>query len=130
MGNIPKPEIAYSQCMADDGKSVTISPDGDFGTCEHLIDSHFWGHIDNPSLKNFENLHMWRQYEPPLDICSDCPVYPSCIRPSMCREMSKCDEQYKEWKIRKHINGIVKVYRDRRSKNNIQMPRKLAENVN
>lgn len=127
----PKSEIAYAQCMADDGKSVTISPDGELGTCEHLIDSHFWGNIENPLKKDFNNLLIWRDYEPPLDICKDCPIYPSCIRPSMCREMSKCDEQYKEWKIRKSINGMVHAYKNAKGLNNTNsLPRKLAENVN
>lgn len=129
VGLMPKHEIGYAQCMADDGTSVTISPDGELGTCEHLIDSHFWGHIDKPLEKNFDNLNIWRNYEKPLDICEDCPLYPSCIRPSMCREMSKCDEQYKEWRIRKNINGIIKIYKNSKMKNTA-MPRKLAENVN
>jgi radical SAM protein with 4Fe4S-binding SPASM domain len=128
-GLAPKAELAYAQCMADDGNSVTISPDGDLGTCEHLIDSHFWSNINNPSKKNFDNLHMWRLYEKPLDICSDCPIYPSCIRPSKCREMSKCDVFYKEWKIRKHTYGLLKMYENIKNINNV-MPRKLAENVN
>ena len=128
IGNTPKSEIAYSQCMADDGNSVLISPDGELGTCEHLIDSYFWGNIDNPLKKNFDNLHIWRTYEKPLDICNDCPIYPSCIRPSMCREMSKCDEQYKEWKIRKSAEGIKFLYNQKDA--NVNMPKKLAENVN
>lgn len=127
---MPKSEIVYAQCMADDGNSVTISPDGDLGTCEHLIDSHFWGNINNPLKKNFDNLKIWRDYEKPLNICKDCPIYPSCTRPTQCKEMRKCDEQYKEWRIRKSINGIIRVYNKAKGfiKNN--MPKKLAENVN
>lgn len=131
IGNMPKSELAYKQCMADDGKSVTISPDGDLGTCEHLIDSNFWGHIDDPSKKDFDNLLFWRDYEKPLDICQTCPIYPSCIRPSKCREMSKCDPQYKEWKIRKAVEGLYKAYYDSRRRNTTaSLPRKIAENVN
>ena len=130
VGMMPKFDIAFVQCMADDGESVTISPDGDLGTCEHLIDNHFWGNIDNPSNKQMENLQMWREYEKPLDRCQDCPIYPSCIRPSKCREMSKCDEQYKTWKIRKHTNGIIKSYNDIKGFTKNVMPRRLAENVN
>ena len=128
-GDYPRPEIRAAQCMADDGSSVTISPDGDLGTCEHLIDSHFWGHIDTPLKKNFDNLNIWRDYEKPLDICSDCPLYPSCIRPSHCVEMSKCDEQYKEWKIRKAFIGLTNTYNNIKGFNK-KMPIKLAENVN
>lgn len=129
-GLSPRPEIAYAQCMADDGSSVTISPDGDLGTCEHFIDSHFWGHIDNPLKKNFENLNIWRDYEEPIDLCSDCPLYPSCIRPSKCKEMSKCDAQHKEWRIRKNIIGMLRAYKDIKGFSKKKMPRKLAENVN
>ena len=131
IGTMPKSEIAYSQCMADDGKSVTISPDGDLGTCEHLIDRNFWGHIDDPSKKDMNELVYWRDYEKPLEICKDCPIYPSCIRPSKCVEMRKCDEQIKEWNIRKHTEGILRVYRTAKGKNNVNtLPTKLAENIN
>lgn len=125
----PKPELVYVQCMADDGNSVTISPDGDLGTCEHLIDRNFWGHIDNPYEKNYDNLYMWRDYNKPLDICYDCPIYPSCIRPAKCLEMGKCDEQYKEWRIRRHTYGIIYSYKRYKGHYNNNMPRKLAENV-
>lgn len=131
-GQMPKTDIAYAQCMADDGKSVTISPDGDLGTCEHLIDSNFWGNIEDPSKKDMNELLQWRNYEKPLEICKDCPIYPSCIRPSRCREMSKCDEQIKQWNLRKHTEGIIKMYKDsKRNTNNITiLPYKLAENIN
>jgi radical SAM protein with 4Fe4S-binding SPASM domain len=129
-GLLPKSDIAFAQCMADDGTSVTISPDGDLGTCEHFTDSHFWGNIDNPMKKNFDNLNIWRDYEAPLDICSDCPIYPSCIRPSKCREMSNCDIEHKEWRIRKSIIGMIRAYKDIKGLNINKMPRKLAENVN
>lgn len=128
-GDYPKAELKASQCMADDGTSVTISPDGDLGTCEHLIDSHFWGHIDNPLKKNFDNLHIWRDYEKPLDICDDCPLYPSCVRPAHCVEMRKCDEQYKEWRIRKALIGMTNTYNNAKGFNK-KLPIKLAENVN
>ena len=117
--------------MADDGNSIVIDPDGNIGTCEHFIDSHFFSHIDNPSIKNMEELKAWRLYEKPLDICSDCPLYPSCVRPSQCQEMSKCDPYYKEWRIRKHIQGLQNFYNKATNSNlNQELPRRLAENVN
>lgn len=127
-GVYPKSELPCAQCMADDGVSVTISPNGDLGTCEHFIDSYFWGHIDNPLQKNYEYLDMWRLYESPLDICENCPLYPSCVRPSMCKEMSKCDEQYKDWRIAKTIRGIVQFRKNMKERLSYQ-PTKLNENV-
>jgi radical SAM protein with 4Fe4S-binding SPASM domain len=129
-GNSPKSGIAYFQCMADEGNSVLITPDGDLGTCEHFIDSYFWGNVTNPENKNFDNLHIWRLYEKPLHICDDCPLYPSCIRPSVCKEMGKCDEQIKEWKLRKHTLGMLNAYKDIKGMNFKQIPNKLNENVN
>lgn len=126
---VPKNEILAVQCMADDGNSVTISPDGDLGTCEHFIDKNFWGNIDNPNKKNFDNLYIWRNYNSPLDICGDCPIYPSCVRPSSCVEMGKCDEQYKEWRIRRNTYGIIQTYKKYRGFYKNNLPVKLAENV-
>lgn len=127
-GLYPKPEISSTQCMADDGESVMIAPGGELGTCEHLIDTNFWGHIDDPTTKNFEELNKWRTYEEPLLICQDCPIYPSCIRPTNCEEMGKCDEQYKEWRIRRLVSGMLAQYRSIKHPVNV-MPKRLAENV-
>lgn len=131
-GIFPSDRLVYNQCMADSGDSVIISVDGDIGTCEHFIDDHFWGHIDNPSIKNFDMLNIWREYESPLNICEDCPIYPSCIRPTHCIEMSKCDDYYKDWRIRRHVDGLLKAYENyrRRTNNTMRMPVRLAENIN
>lgn len=129
IGQIPGNDITYYQCMADGGNSVLISQDGKLGTCEHLIDSNFWGDIEYPLKKDFKELNIWRVYEKPLDICQDCPLYPQCLRPTHCQEMSKCDNQYKEWRIRRAIRGIIKLYKDYRNNSNNYMPARLAENV-
>ena len=128
-GVMPSNDIAYSQCMADDGHSVLISQYGNLGTCEHYIDSNFWGHINYPLKKDFTELNKWRLYEKPLNICHSCPLYPSCIRPSNCQEMSKCDEYYKEWRIRRATRGIIQMYKNYRNQNNNYMPVRLAENM-
>ena len=127
-GLYPKSEIAYCQCMADDGNSVLIDPEGNMGTCEHFTNSHFFGNINNPVEKNFNELNIWREYNPPLDICADCPIYPSCIRPTHCEEMGKCDIYFKEWRINRHLNGLLFPYMQTRN-NMTQLPRRLSENV-
>lgn len=126
-GTMPSGELMYKQCMADSGSSVMIAVDGRLGVCEHFIDTNFWGHVDNPSKKDFNELKCWKEYEKPLDICQDCPIYPSCIRPSKCVEMSKCDRFYKEWRIRKAVEGLKYFYKKSTTKQ--MMPYKLAENI-
>lgn len=128
VGIYPKPYLPVTQCMADDGQSVIIDPSGNLGTCEHFVDSHFWGHIDNPSEKNFDELNIWREYSPVFDICNDCPFYASCVKPKYCNEMGKCDEQYKEWRIKGALRGLIKCYKDLHNSDN-NLPMRLAENV-
>ena len=108
-GDWPEETVMQALCMADAGSQVTISPDGDLGVCEHYIDSNFIGHI-NSSEYNYDVLNTWRDYKEPLDICKDCPLYGSCIRPVNCLEMSKCSEHIKEWKIRKAVYGLLSFY--------------------
>lgn len=127
-GYLPPNQMRVYQCMADDGSSVLIDPSGNLGTCEHYVNSHFWGHIDNPIKKNFDELNIWRAYEAPIEICNNCPLYPICNRPSYCEEMSKCDEQFKEWRIRRHLNGLDQTYKNMKSGGNT-LPYRLAENV-
>jgi uncharacterized protein len=116
------------QCMADDGNSVLIDPEGNLGTCEHFVNSHFWGNISDPLKKNFDELNIWREYMPKLDICNSCPIYPICNRPAHCEEMRKCDQYYKEWRIRRHLIGLDQFYKDMMGNNN-QLPYRLAENI-
>lgn len=106
-----KTVIAAQQCIADSGNSVLISPNGDLGTCEHYISSDFWGHINEPNKKDFEILNGWRLYEKPWEGCKDCPIYGSCLRPSKCKEIRKCDKRYKEWFVRKAKQGMLVFYR-------------------
>lgn len=127
-GYVPPDSIKVYQCMADDGTSVLIDPSGNIGTCEHFVDSNFWGHIDNPLKKNFEELNKWRAYEPALDICDDCPIYPVCNRPTYCEEMSKCDEHYKKWRVRRHLMGLDYTYNNMSNSRN-NFPHRLAENI-
>ena len=109
-GTFPDTEIMVTQCMADHGTGITIDPDGNFGVCEHFVDSGFYSSIDNPEIKDYNILNSWREYEKPLDICKDCPIYASCLRLCNCIEMRKCNPQIKEWKIRKALYGLNDFY--------------------
>lgn len=108
-GTSPSFVIMSNQCMVDSGKSITISPNGELGLCEHFIDSDFWGDINSDKI-NPEIFYSWKEYEKPTEICNDCPLYGSCLRPSKCVEMSKCDKYYKEWKIQKAKIGLRQLY--------------------
>lgn len=111
-GEYPANIITYYQCMADGGGKISISPNGDLGTCEHFIDSDFWGHIDKPEMKDMNILKGWKEYMLPYKSCETCPKYPSCLRPVKCVEMSKCNTYYQNWYLRKQRLGLISWYRD------------------
>lgn len=114
----PGNHIRCNHCMVDNGISITVSPDGEFGLCEHFVDSDFWGHIDRPEEKNMEVIESYRNYMPDLDICEDCPIYPTCVRNCKCEEQSKCYPEYKDWLIRKARKGIIKAFYQITRRNN------------
>lgn len=109
-GASPDYKIKDHQCMADSGGVISISPKGELGTCEHYVDSDFWGDIHSDK-KDMSILEGWQVYEPPIDLCSNCPNYPSCIRPTKCEEMRKCDKYYQKWYVRKAKIGLVNWYK-------------------
>ena len=102
--------IRLNHCMVDDGKSITFSPKGEIGLCEHCVDYDFMGHIDKPDELDKNVINSWKVYEKDLDICFDCPNFPNCVRASKCEEQSKCYPEYKEWLIRKQRQGMKETY--------------------
>ena len=104
--------IRSYHCMVDNGRNVTISPNGDLGLCEHYVDSDFWGHIDDDSneKRDWSIIYSWRDYQPALDICYDCPVYPSCIRTKKCLDLRTCHPMHKEFNIRRDAANMVRSY--------------------
>lgn len=115
-------QIMLSQCMADDGTSVLIDPNGKIGTCEHYLDSDFFGDINN-SYRDVQVLKDWHDYLPDLDICKDCPVYADCLRPKKCKELGHCDNIIKHYRKRSYEIGLKNLYLDYRMSN--MLPNKL-----
>ena len=109
-GTSPEYGLKDHQCMADSGGVISISPKGELGTCEHFVDSDFFGSIYNDD-RDMSILKGWHVYESPIDLCNNCPNYPSCIRPSECVEMRKCDKYYQKWYVRKAKIGLVNWYK-------------------
>lgn len=85
-------EIKGVHCMVDSGDTVTISPKGDIGVCEHYIDRNFVSHIDNPLEKNMDVIRSWRNYVKSTEICDDCPIYPQCLKMKGCPDETACEE--------------------------------------
>ena len=98
-------------CMVDAGDSVLFDTEGNIGLCEHYLDSHFWGNINNKEEKNLEEIKLFKEYDDDnLEICNDCPMYPSCTRLKMCADIRACEINKKKWNIKHHLEGIKMLY--------------------
>lgn len=105
-------EVKAIHCLVDGGNGVTISPKGDLGLCEHYINSKFIGHIDNPNDKNWEEIKSWRKYQPALEICEDCPLYPICLREPGCPDETVCSPSQKEYELNHYKLSLEERYKE------------------
>lgn len=99
-------DIKSIHCLVDSGDGIIIDPNGNFGVCEHYIDSGFFGHIDDPNTKNFEILKEWRNYTEAEDICQDCSIYPSCLRVKKCTDEKVCYKEEQPLELFKEHSAI------------------------
>lgn len=105
------PGIKRCHCMADDGRSVVINPDGDLSLCEHFLDSESYGSIcSNKADRNVLNKFLERQEM--ISECKTCFYLPQCIRLKMCVPEGKCDEENRkliEWQTEKMMIDVYKT---------------------
>lgn len=101
-------------CMVDAGDSILFNVEGNMGLCEHYLTEHFWSSINKPEERNLEEIKVFKEYEDDIDICKDCPMYPSCTRLKLCADLRICEINKKNWNIRHHFEGLKMLY------NNIQ----------
>lgn len=84
-------DLPMYHCMADNGSSVLIAPDGHLGLCEHHADREFFGHIDSPE-RDKAMIDSWRQRCDPIAECFDCFYYPECTKLKKCTGRMECSE--------------------------------------
>lgn len=72
-------------CMADNDKAITILPFGSIGKCEHYTDKYIVGTIYDRRIDK-DNIDIWKEKSKVFKECFSCPIYPQCVRISMCPE--------------------------------------------
>lgn len=95
------PKIRPFHCMADDRKSIVITPEGKLTPCEHCADSEFIGDVETGGRIP----EKW--FEPKEDAkeCGTCFFYPQCSRLKMCEAEYPCGEGYRSYK--RHLCEII-----------------------
>lgn len=111
--------IKRYHCMADDGRSSVILPDGKLSVCEHHYDDDFYGTIydDKNYDKNILNTYRKRRKEIPE--CKNCFYYPSCYELEKCSMVPLCCEEtrkYKSWQVETMMKDTYKKYKNNLNK--------------
>ena len=118
--------LKQSKCMADNGHSLGIYPEGKISVCEHYTHTHFIGTIYDESLNLEELAKMRDRSENNLSVCDDCPLYPYCYRLKYCTELrgcSVCNEELREYNINVMIGRMLKT-RNFAKNNNVYLHKK------
>ena len=103
-------KIRLSHCKVDSEDSVMILPDGHFGLCEHFVDSHFIGHIDDEEWDQ-EAVKQSREYRKEIPECDTCALYPTCQRLKICINHEICYPEEREYQITTIQRQMLDEYR-------------------
>ena len=88
--------IKFFRCVADDGISQTIMPNGEIGLCEHYTEDHFISSIDFPQIVNEQVIEEVGQLHSNIELCDNCAYYPLCIRLKICPDAEFCCYEIRE----------------------------------
>ena len=95
-----------NSCMADDGYSIVITPDGKLCLCEQLCDSSFVGSVFSGKIDHHV-AELWKERIEETDQCIHCPVFPDCYQLRRCPSSADgCNLSYREGKILQLLHMI------------------------
>lgn len=83
--------LKIRNCMADNGRSLVVLPDGHLGLCEHYTETNLIGHIDSED-RDQNLIAEWKELDDEITECADCFYFPECIRLRKCPGLEKCSE--------------------------------------
>ena len=97
-------------CMAQNKRSVVISPNGLLSNCEHFSEGEMiFGSIYTDDVKK-DVIDYWHQYTK-LDECKTCVAYPNCGGVSHCPNLSvHCPTNEKLMKESNFEEAMIKRY--------------------
>lgn len=79
-------EVKITKCMADSSSSITVTPLGNIGKCEHFSENEFVGNLDT-GINDFGKIEEFKKKINSAELCAKCPMYPICI------ELEKCPDK-------------------------------------
>ena len=109
----------YKNCMAFDGTSVAVLPNGKLNICEHALPEDMFGDIIC-GITNNEVIEKWQTLNGnEINFCKEtcCPIHPICAKFYHCPVLCICDnETQKEKKILNAKKQLINTYNYYKSK--------------
>ena len=105
----------HCHCMADNGRSVCITPDGDLTLCEHHCEDEIYGSIYNKTYDK-ETLLSWLESGSEYIGCHKCPYRPACQRLKKCPVDYICSAgfiSYQQYLTQQQMLGTYKDFKKR-----------------
>jgi len=117
-GDYPIDKVRITEyCMANSMSSVTISPSGKVGLCEHYPDTELIGNIQTDTDKFDKRVvSAWQELYESIE-CRTCPLYPQCAKIKKC-PTSECNAEWRdhlEFQIRDSMRNTYKKYKEEQS---------------
>lgn len=105
--------LKLNHCMADNDSSAVILPDGHIGKCEHFSESEWFSHVSSEDIDD-RQVVAFKELRPELEACSECALYPDCLRLSKCEEAVHCYPEEREEKLLDLRDQFLSYYESHR----------------
>ena len=109
------PFLRTNCCMADNDKTVVISPNGDITKCEHHCIDEAVGNIEK-GIYIKDKFAEWKEIREYAE-CPECPLFPNCVNLVKCVSNDGCLPDTRANKIADYKFGINKIYEEFKNKN-------------
>ena len=102
--------IKKNHCMADQGNSILILPDGNIGLCETYSKAEYIGHIDSEGF-DANIVASWRETVSEIPECAECAIYPDCVKIKRCGLSRICFPYDRRESIKKTKRAMLFEYK-------------------
>lgn len=101
--------LPLNLCMADNGYSHTILPNGEVGLCEHYSEEGFIGNIDT-GVTGTDMVQLFCKNKEKQVECATCASYPECIRLEKCADQERCFPENQEERKQEILSNMQFTY--------------------
>lgn len=111
--------IKRTHCMADDGVSIVVAPNGYISTCEHHPYDGYYTLNINKTPYDLDEINKWAEKTPLKEECKSCFYKPLCNTLKNCEIDIWCDEysiDFRKFEIEKGLRDFYQLFKKREEK--------------